>query len=133
MASIDPATWTPWNLANLIWLHGRALYFHHIYLSGAAENLPSQLQQMHTRTTSLSLALLKLGEVMREKRLRVLDTDHKSTREILQMVELVTVALRSFMETISSESYLKQQSGIQFSHTLASPLHWMTGRQRRNA
>lgn len=93
MASIDPATWTPWNLANLIWLHGKALYFHHNYLSKLAGNLPSELQQIHRRTTSLSFSLLELGEVLREKRFRVLDTDQKNSREILQMVEVVTAAL----------------------------------------
>ena len=83
----------PWAVANLIWVHGNALYLQYQQLSALTETLPAELERIRRRSTSLSFALRYLGEVLREKRYRVLDTDHDSSQDILQLVGEVTAAL----------------------------------------
>jgi hypothetical protein len=82
-----------WAVANLIWVHGSALFFQYQQLSALAATLPIELQRIHRRSTSLSFSLRYLGEVLRGKRFRVLDTDHNNYQDILQMVEEVTTTL----------------------------------------
>ncbi len=97
--------------AQSIWMIGVELFHQHQRLSALAKTLPTELRVIKRRSTSLSIALFRFGEVLRDDQFRVLEPYHKSNEDVLPLVEEVQKALFEIIRGIQNHKDIPR-SGV---------------------